>query len=63
MKIYPYYFFIAFFFGILISYITLPSKDVIFKNPTPDNVAKIIDKDNCHKTNTCYRYKIKPSLV
>ena len=63
MKIYPYYFFMAFFFGIFISYLTVPIKDIIIKNPTPENVAKVVDQNNCNKNNTCYRYKIKPSLV
>jgi len=63
MKIYPHYFFLAFAVGILYTYITLPMKDLIIKNPTPDEVAKIIDKDNCKKNNTCYRYKIKPNLA
>ncbi len=63
MKIYPYYFFIAFAVGILISYITLPPKDIIFKNPTAGEVAVQVDQENCQKTNTCYRYKKNPNLV
>ena len=62
MKIYPYYFFMAFFFGILVSYLTLPAKNVIVKNPTPEQVALVVDKNNCHKSNTCYRYKKNPNL-
>ncbi len=50
----PFYFFMALFVGLFITYISTPTPDIIFKYPTPENAGKIIYKDNA---SVCYRYK------
>lgn len=52
----PIYFFIAFFIGMLITYVTAPIPKVIIKYPTPENAGKIIYRDNA---DVCYKYKAK----
>lgn len=48
------HFFVAFFLGIFMVYITVPLPEVIIKYPTPHNSGKIIYKDSA---DTCYIYK------
>lgn len=52
----PIYFFIAFFIGMMITYITAPIPKVIIKYPTPENAGKIIYRDNA---DVCYKYQAK----
>lgn len=47
-------FFIAFFIGIFFTYIFSPAKRIIIKWPTPENIDKVIYKDN---SDLCYKYK------
>lgn len=52
-KIEPFYFFIALFVGIFLTYIYTPSPEIIFVFPTPDNEDSIYTDDS----NNCYKYK------
>lgn len=52
----PFYFFVALFIGMFITYISTPTPDVIIKYPTPENVGKIIYKDNA---DVCYKYEMQ----
>jgi hypothetical protein len=54
--IHPIAFFSALFFGLLICYVTAPKLQIVYKYPTPDNVGKIIYKDD---SDVCYKYKLK----
>lgn len=48
------YFLIAFFVGMLITYITVPAPEVVYKYPTPDNVGKVLYRDSA---DVCYVYE------
>ena len=50
----PKYFFIAFFVGMFMTYITVPTPEVILKYPTPINSGKIVYQD---LADTCYVYE------
>jgi len=50
----PLSFFIAFGIGLLITYATSKPKKIVIKWPTPENVGKIIYKDN---SENCYKYE------
>ena len=52
-KIYPLYFFIALFIGLLLTYSTTPLPEIVIKYPTPENAGKIIYKDNA---NNCFKF-------
>lgn len=52
----PSYFFISFFIGILLVYISVPTPEVILKYPTPDNSGKIVYQDSA---DSCYVYDSK----
>lgn len=56
MYLLPIYFFLSFFFGILMVYLSTPKPKVIIKFPTPQNAGKIIYKDN---SGVCYKYIAK----
>ena len=47
------HFFIAFFIGMFIVYITVPLPEIIIRYPTPHNAGKIIYKDSA---DICYVY-------
>lgn len=49
----PTVFIISLCFGLLISYITLPSSQIIYVYPTPDITDKVQYKD---KGNTCFEF-------
>ncbi len=49
----PTVFIISLCFGLLISYITLPSSQIIYVYPTPDNMMRVQYKDNA---DNCYVY-------
>lgn len=49
----PLYFFISLCIGILITYITVPEPEIIYKFPTPENTNSVVYRDN---TNNCYKY-------
>jgi hypothetical protein len=48
------HFFIAFFIGMFMVYITVPLPEIIIRYPTPPNSGSIIYKDNA---DICYVYK------
>ena len=50
------HFFISFFIGMFIVYITVPLPEIIIRYPTPYNSGKIIYKDNA---DLCYVYDSK----
>lgn len=52
----PKYFFIAFFIGVLLVYITSPTPEVILRYPTPNNAGHIVYKDHA---DMCYVYHAK----
>lgn len=52
-KIEPFYFFMALFVGIFLTYIYTPPPEIIFVFPTPDNEDTIYNDDS----NNCYKYK------
>lgn len=52
-KIYPLYFFISLFIGLLLTYSTTPPPEIVIKYPTPENAGKIIYKDNA---NNCFKF-------
>ena len=52
-------FFISFFIGMFMVYITTPLPEIIIKYPTPSNAGKIIYKDNA---DTCYVYDSKETV-
>lgn len=47
-------FFIALAIGLFFTYIFSPPKKIIIKWPTPENVGKVIYKDDAE---SCYKYK------
>ena len=49
-------FFISFFIGMFMVYITMPLPEIIIRYPTPFNAGKIIYKDNA---DMCYVYDSK----
>jgi hypothetical protein len=51
----PLAFFIALAIGLLITYIFNPQKKIIIKWPNPENVGKIVYKEN----DSCYKYNAK----
>ena len=54
-KINPIVFFISLFIGLLITYVTTPTPDVIYQYPTPENLSQTyIDE-----ANVCFQYKKK----
>jgi hypothetical protein len=52
--IYPSYFLIALFIGLLYTYLTAPYPTIIYKYPTPLNAGKITYVDDA---GVCYKYK------
>lgn len=48
------HFFVAFFIGMFMVYITVPLPEIIIRYPTPHNAGSIIYKDNA---DMCYVYK------
>lgn len=50
----PYYFILAFSFGVFLSYIFTPKPKIIIKYPTPQNSGKITYMDD---GGVCYRYE------
>lgn len=52
----PQYFFISFFIGILLVYISVPTPEVILRYPTPHNAGKLVYKDDA---DMCYVYDSK----
>jgi hypothetical protein len=53
-KINPYVFIVCFCIGIFICYITQPEPKIIIQHPRPDNVHKVVYKDDNHD---CYKYE------
>jgi hypothetical protein len=51
----PLAFFIAFAIGIFFTYIYSKPKKIIIQYPTPDNVNKLVYRNN---DDTCYKYKV-----
>ena len=47
------WFLLAFSFGLLLVYCTMPTPDVIIKYPTPDSTDSMVFKDD---TNNCYKF-------
>ena len=52
----PKYFFISFFIGMFLVYISVPTPEVIIRYPTPFNAGKVVYKDNA---DMCYVYDSK----
>jgi hypothetical protein len=52
----PKYFFVAFFIGMFLVYITVPTPEVIIRYPTPHNAGKVVYKDSA---DVCYVYDSK----
>lgn len=50
----PFYFFLAFSVGLILTYLMTPTPTIIIKYPTPENAGKYIYKD---KADVCYKYK------
>lgn len=50
----PFYFIVAFAFGIFLSYIFTPSPKIVIKYPTPQNAGKVTYVDDA---GVCYRYE------
>ena len=53
--LHPFAFLTALAIGIFYIYITTPPKRIVYKYPTPDNVNKILYRDDA---GTCYKYKM-----
>jgi len=54
-RINPIFFFVSLFIGLLITYITTPTPDIIYQYPTPENISQTyIDE-----ANVCFQYKEK----
>jgi len=51
----PLPFFISLFIGFMMCYILTPPPKIVFKHPTPENVNKLIYKDD---SDNCYKYKV-----
>lgn len=49
----PFYFFMAFVIGLILTYLLTPVPTLIIKYPTPENAGKFIYKD---KADVCYKY-------
>tara|TARA_Y100000591_G_C21575188_1_gene565439 strand:+ start:79 stop:345 length:267 start_codon:yes stop_codon:yes gene_type:complete len=49
-------FLISFSIGIFYVYMVQPQKEVVYRFPNPDNVSKLVYKDN---NDTCYKYKVE----
>lgn len=54
--LHPLAFLLALAVGIFHVYITSPAKRIVYKYPTPDNINKIIYRDDA---GTCYKYKME----
>mgnify|MGYP001031692027 CR=1 FL=1 len=52
-RIYPLYFFISLFIGLLLTYSTAPTPDIVITYPTPETADKLIYKD---KANNCFKF-------
>jgi hypothetical protein len=52
----PSYFFVAFFIGMFLVYISVPTPEVIIRYPTPHNSGKMTYKDTA---DMCYVYDAK----
>ncbi len=52
-KISPFYFILAFAFGIFYCYFTKPQPEVIVKFPSPQNAGKVIYKGS---DDSCFKY-------
>lgn len=52
----PKYFFISFFVGMFLVYITVPTPEVIIRYPTPHNTEDLVYKDSA---DMCYMYDSK----
>ena len=50
----PFYFLIALFIGLFITYSMTPMPKVVYKYPTPDSVDDTIYEN---ESNTCYKYE------
>ena len=50
----PFYFIVAFAFGIFLSYIFTPKPQIVIKYPTPQNAGTITYVDD---GGVCYRYE------
>ena len=50
----PFYFAIGLFIGLLYTYVTKPTPEVVYKYPTPDNAGQIVYKD---QAGVCYKYR------
>ena len=51
----PLFFFIAFFIGMFLTYITTPLPTIIIKYPVPEHVSDIVYRD---PSDVCYKYKV-----
>ena len=49
----PLWFFMAFFIGMFLTYISTPLPDIMIKYPTPENAGNIIYRDSA---DVCYKY-------
>ena len=54
-KINPFVFFVSLFVGLLITYVTTPTPDIVYQYPTPENLSQTYIDD----ANTCFQYKKK----
>jgi hypothetical protein len=54
----PFYFLIALCVGLLYTYVSTPSPEIVVKYPTPFNAGKITYVDDA---GVCYRYKVNPT--
>ena len=39
-KINPFVFFVSLFIGLLITYVTTPTPDIVYQYPTPENLSQ-----------------------
>ena len=58
-KINPFVFFVSLFVGLLITYVTTPTPDIVYQYPTPENLSQTYIDD----ANVCFQYKKKKLLV
>lgn len=54
-KINPFVFFVSLFVGLLITYVTTPTPDIIYQYPTPENLSQTYIDD----AKVCFQYKKK----
>ena len=53
-KVKPFYFLVALFFGLFMTYVFTPPPKVIYKYPTPDNANQLTYIDGGQH---CFKYK------